>query len=333
MSHTVLVVGTGSIGMRHLSVLAKLDACSPVAVPVRAERLQALRLEGHDAASLEQALARRPLAAVVATDTGRHITDTELLVGHGCHVLVEKPISPTATGLEALARAAQHHDRKVFVGCCLRFHPGLQCFRAELGPIGRLYHVRIECQSYLPEWRPGVDHRRTYAARADEGGVLRDLVHEIDYACWLFGRPQEVHASLTPGDVLQISSESGADLLWHVDGGPSVSVRLDYLTRTSRRRMTAFGENGEITWDAIANTLDMRLVGEQPRTLTVPFDRDMMMRAQARAFLDAITTESGANGNLLASFDDGAFVIALCDAARAAAVSGRRERVRDWRSV
>ncbi len=37
-------------------------------------------------------------------------------------------------------------------------------------------------QSWLPDWRPDRDYRESYSARLDEGGVLRDLVHEIDYA-------------------------------------------------------------------------------------------------------------------------------------------------------
>jgi hypothetical protein len=55
-----------------------------------------------------------------------------------------------------------------------------------------------------------------------------------------------------------------------------------------------------------------------------------MMRAQASAFLDAIATERV--DDALATFDDGGFVIALCDAARSASESGRRERIRDWRT-
>lgn len=232
------------------------------------------------------------IAAVVATDTSRHLADARRMIEAGCHVLIEKPIAPSRAGVAELLGA----DTKIFVGCCLRFHTGLLRFREQVPSIGKPHHVRIECQSYLPDWRPGTDYKRGYAARADEGGVLRDLIHEIDYATWIFGRPREVIATLTPGTSLGIASEEAADLLWRV-GDATVSLRLDYVTRASRRRMTAFGSEGEITWDAMAE----------------PMDRDRMMLAQAQSFLAAIEGKPGD----LATLDDAGFAIALCDAARA----------------
>ncbi len=329
MSRVVLVLGTGSIGMRHLTVLSGLEGIVPVAVPVRPAKVATLRAEGRQAAPLDDALAMSPVAAIVATDTGRHVADTTTLLRHGCHVLTEKPLSPTTDGLAELARLRHERQRSVFVACCLRFHPGLRRFKDELGSIGPVHHVRIECQSHLPDWRPGVDHRTTYAARADEGGVLRDLIHEIDYASWIFGRPASVLATLTPGDSLGIASEAAADLMWQA-GGATIVIRLDYLTRESRRRMTAFGRNGEITWDAIANTVSVKMHSEGARVYDVVFDRNSMMRAQAQTFLAAAA--DAAADDALATFDDGAFAVAVCDAARTSASSRRSEPVADWRT-
>ena len=50
--------------------------------------------------------------------------------------------------------------------------------------------AHVSCQSWLPDWRPGRDYRESYSARADEGGALRDLVPELDYATALLGRPE-----------------------------------------------------------------------------------------------------------------------------------------------
>ncbi|WP_394848573.1 Gfo/Idh/MocA family oxidoreductase [Pendulispora brunnea] len=329
MSLVVLVLGTGSIGMRHLQVLSEIEGIRAVAVPARAERVDELATQGHAALALEDALALGPTAAIVATDTGRHVKDAALLLRHGCHVLIEKPLAPTAHGIARLAEIAEAEKRTVAVGCYLRFHPALALFKELLGEIGDVHHVSVACQSYLPEWRANVDHRRTYAARAEEGGVLRDLVHEIDYATWLFGRPLEVSAMLTAGDSLGIASDAAADLLWRTAGGATVATRLDYLTRVRRRCIEAFGRKGEIAWDAVANTVTVRTNGAEDRVNHVGCERNTMMREQILALLACARKEPF--DARLTSFDDGAFAIALCDAARASSASGQVQPVRDWR--
>ncbi|WP_394838069.1 Gfo/Idh/MocA family oxidoreductase [Pendulispora rubella] len=330
MSLVVLVVGTGSIGMRHLQVLSEIEGIQPVAVPARAERVDELSAQGYRALSLEDALALQPTAAIVATDTGRHVHDAARLLRHGCHVLIEKPLAPTATGVARLAEVAAANERTIAVGCYLRFHPGLRRFKELLGEIGAVHHVSVACQSYLPEWRSNVDHRYTYAARADEGGVLRDLVHEIDYATWLFGRPQRVSAMLTVGDSLGIASDAAADLLWRVPSGATVATRLDYLTRTRRRFIEAFGHEGEIAWDAVENTVTVKSSRGTTQVNHVGCERNSMMREQFLALLACARGET--YDRRLTSFDEGAFAIALCDAARASSASGAMETIRDWRN-
>ena len=173
--------------------------------------------------------------------------------------------------------------------------------------------MAIACQSFLPSWRPGRDYRTSYSADAREGGVLRDLSHEIDYATWLFGSPAgAVFALLGSTNRLEIAAEETADLTWHVAGGAVVRVHLDYVTRHARRTMLAQGADGEIEWDAIANTVRLRGEAEDEVVQIAP-DRNAMMRAQARAFL----AEDDAAKADLCTLAEGLAVVELCEAARA----------------
>jgi predicted dehydrogenase len=190
--------------------------------------------------------------------------------------------------------------------------------------------VRIECQSFLPEWRPGTDYKRGYSARADEGGVLRDLIHEIDYATWLFGTPEAVFAQLNNSGALGIESDEAADIVWRVAGGATVSIRLDYLTRIPRRKIRAFGELGDIEWDYIAKTVSLNLAGQRQRTWTTTQERDDMMREQANAFTHLAAAHQFP---CMATLEEGAIAVAICDTARKSSQSGRVEPVLDWRKA
>lgn len=191
----VAVLGTGSIGMTHLKVLAQIPEVRAVAIPTRPGRVKDLEETGFFAVKdLDEAL-RIPVArCIVATDTGRHVEDGLSAIERGLDVLVEKPISTDARQARRLCLARAKFARQVFVGCVLRFSESLNTFRKLLNRVGKLHSVRIECQSYLPEWRPARPYKNSYSSRAGEGGVLLDLIHEIDYAGWIFGWPKAVQA-------------------------------------------------------------------------------------------------------------------------------------------
>jgi predicted dehydrogenase len=298
-----------------LSVLRDYDGVTPVAIPARLTSLPLLQSQGFEtASSLSEA---GPLdAVIVATDTGRHIDD--LIEGIACgarFVLVEKPLGTTVMDV---ARASQRYDediaQRIFVGYDLRFSPSLHLFRANLHRIGLVHEGNIECRSYLPDWRPGRDYRETYAARLNEGGVLRDLSHELDYACWLFGPASETTlvASLRRSGFLEIAGEDQANLVWNTHSGTRINVCLDYLSRIPVRRMTAYGEKGNLTWDAIGQTVSLDLTGHAPIVEHRPTQSIQLYRSQIEAFLSVL--RGGSSGDL-ATFHEALAILRLCDAA------------------
>lgn len=318
----VIVRGTGSAGRRHLRAFGEHRGVEAVAYPVRPERVAALRAEGIPAiASLKELPGVRALG-IVATDTRRHAADARELLSLG-DVLIEKPLVPHLDDVTSLAQLAASLHRKVWVGYCLRFEPAMRRFCELLPHIGQVDAVRIECQSYLPDWRPD-DHRRSYSARREDGGVLRDLSHELDYAVHIFGRPTEVLALVTNTGRLGIEAEEAADVVWRVPNGATVTLRLDYLSRHARRVMRAVGERGEIEWNGLTQSVALRLAGQPERIDSGPCTRDELFSRQAEAFLRC---SEGGDAGPLATFEEGVFVAAVTDAAYTSAKTRRFEAI------
>lgn len=321
----VAVIGMGNIGARHLHVLRQMRDVYPVAISRRPERAKELATLGYmTAGDLRVAADMGATFCIIATETGRHVQDGLLALENGLDVLIEKPLSVNAGEARKLCVAAEEKGRRVFVGCCLRFSEPLNTFRALVGSMGRLHSLRIECQSYLPEWRPARSYQESYSARAVEGGVLRDLIHEIDYAGWIFGWPKVVQASVRNLGRLGIEADELAELMWETEDGCVVSVSLDYLTRPSRRRMTVMGEWGTLEWDAIENTITVFPVKDAVRVERSQQTRDAIFLEQDRAF---INTAQGICDPRLATGQDGVRALAVCDAARRASLSCREELV------
>ena len=319
----IAVLGTGSIGMRHLEILRQLQGVQPVAVPIRPERCSELANAGYTtASSVEAAIHQGATLCIVSTETGRHVQDSLDALQAGIDVLVEKPMAVDARDAAHLHRRAREMNRLVVVGCVLRFSQSLNTFRELLPTIGQLHDVRIECQSSVLDWRPDQRFRQSYAADARQGGVLRDLIHEIDYAGWLLGWPDTLQAQVSNLGRLGIEADESADLLWRTRDGATVSIHLDYLTRPARRGMRAAGEHGTVAWDGITGVVTRSLHGKSTEMIESTQTRDQMFTAQASAFISASQDRSP---HTLATSEDGVKALAVCDAARLA--SERRGEV------
>ncbi len=319
----VAVLGLGSIGARHVDVLRRIPGIEVIAVPARARDAGL----GLTAGSLEEAADMGATACVIATNTGRHCADAAAAVGHGMDVLVEKPLGINADEARQLCETVSAVRRRMFVGYVLRFSASLSAFRRQLPSLGRIHAVRVECQSFLPDWRPDRPFRDSYSSSATEGGVLRDLSHEIDYAGWLFGWPSAVVACVGNGRHLGIAADETADLLWEGHDGCVVSLRLDYLTRPARRRMLATGEHGSLEWDGVADTVTTSLVDATPQVISAPQTRDERLEAQDQAFVDATDPALSTADARLATAVEAVRSLAICDAARQASVTRHTQQV------
>ena len=257
--------------------------------------------------------------AIIASDTRRHAADVNAALEAGCHVLVEKPMAIDAANARQAWRSAKQFDLNMWVGCSMRFHQGLNIFRGQLPQIGKIHSVRIECQSYLPDWRPQRPYKDSYSARHDEGGVLRDLIHEIDYAGWLFGWANKVFGKVRVTQTLDIAAEDAVDILWETDSGIVISITLDYLSRPERRQMRAFGEFGTLEWDGLAGRVLFERAGEAPREIVTTQTRDDMYLEQDLAFLNA-SQESQVPDDRLATAADGIRALEICEAVRTASL-------------
>lgn len=321
----VAVFGTGTIGVRHLETFRKIEGVSPIAVPVRFQRRQELEGLGYRACSrLEEARGLGASCAVIATDTARHASDVVDAMRLGLDVLVEKPMALNAQEAHRVEEEAVRLGRKIFVGCVLRFSESLNQFHRWLPEIGKVHSVEIECRSYLPDWRNSRPYRDSYSARAGEGGVLLDLIHEVDYAGWIFGWPAALWGRLLNLGRLGIGAEEVAELGWESPEGFPVSIGLDYLTRPPRRSIRVFGDRGTLQWDGRVGEVHLFVEGTAVQATRSAQTRDEMFVEQAQAWCAAI---DGKRDLRLASVEEGVKALAVCDAARLSSQTRQEERV------
>jgi predicted dehydrogenase len=259
----VLIVGTGSIGRRHIRNLQAL-VDQPQFIFMRdSARRDALsdEMDATVVGTFEAAIALRPELAVIATPSIRHLDALLALLPAHIPCYVEKPVVATEEQAKLLERLLGGLSAcpATLVGCNLRHLPSLQRVRGLLqsGAIGQPVRASFQVGQWLPDWRPAQDYRLSYSADPGRGGgVALDLVHEFDAARWLFGEFDQVFAVGGHYSRLEIGSEDSATILLGRTGGPAVAVGLDYVARQPMRRYEIIGDEGTLVWDLVGRRLE-----------------------------------------------------------------------------
>lgn len=212
----VLVLGLGSIGMRHAGNLLSLghEVIGYDTNEAAAEAAEGMGVKIIDPAAMFDDYELK--ACVIATPTISHDADMSFAALAGMHMLVEKPIAerPSIT----LGRALERANKKklvVMVGNMLRFHPNVKTAK-------RLIDRPISATFWVLQKNSRPQYLRD--------GVIRNWgAHEIDLALHLLGPAKLTYAESTP-------QEDKATIKLKHDSGVETIIHMDYLTDPEVRR-------------------------------------------------------------------------------------------------
>jgi len=246
-------------------------------------------------ASTADGLAWSPQAVIVGSISSRHADDIAVCLLKGLPVLAEKPLVISHDQLDLVREAwrASVSSHQVVVGCNLRYLPSLRRVFQELksGRLGRLIRAQLEVGQDLRQWRPNRDLANSYSAQADSGGgVVFDLVHEIDMALWLLGPLTLVAAVGERLSDLPITVDDVHVALLRTQMGTPVSISLDYVSKQLVRRYVFVGDRGTLIWDLVLQ--QSRILDESGAQLldgdAAAFDMTATYAAQMQDWLEAI---------------------------------------------
>lgn len=331
MIQRALLIGSGSIGQRHLGVLRTTLPHALVTLlrrpnPPELDRAIAAEVD-RVVSDIEAALDPRPDFAVIASPAPTHLGFARRLAEAGIPMLIEKPLSTDLEGCAELVAICQARRLPVLIGYTLRYHPAFLALATQIerGAIGRPFSVRAEVGQYLPDWRAGTDYRRSVTAqRALGGGALLELSHEIDLVRALLGIPVSIQAQLARLGELEIDVEDTVELMTHhrLEGGyhAHASIHLDLLQRPARRRLVVSGTEATLDLDFISGSLQRLSEGGSTDISYPPIaDRNTLYAAELDDLLRGMRTGTAVHVGLA----DGIATMRIVDAARRSAAAGQ----------
>ena len=290
----VLIVGLGSIGMRHARNLKTLGVEDMVGVDPTADRRARFSSElGYPAhEELAVALGRGIDIAFICSPNVHHVSQAIECARAECHLFIEKPIGVSRDRLDELLDLVNSKNLYAHVGSNWKFHRSFQVMKQLLdtGAIGRVTAAQVLAGQWLPDWHPWEDYRHGYSARRDLGGGIVFDSHELDYITWLLGPVVSLKGFTTRTGVIEIETEDVACACLRFECGALATVQLDYIQRQTRRRYHISGDQGTIEWDIHDGRVrHYRPGASEARDTATPLgDVNEMYLEQTREVLDAI---------------------------------------------
>jgi predicted dehydrogenase len=329
----ILIVGLGSIGLRHLRIAREIFPESRIAILRHQETKEIPKDANKVFYTLSDAIQFKPQIAIICTPASIHIEISIALVREGVHVLIEKPISNEKKGLEELNNEAVKNNCVLMVGYNLRFLPSLNKFKNLIDNdfIGDFYSVRSEAGQYLPSWRDK-DYRKTVSAKKSlGGGVLLELSHELDYLRWIFGDIEFVQAQLSRQSTLDIDVEDTVHtILTFKKNYKNInligSLSLDFIRHDKVRICHVIGDKGSLRWNGLTGDIDLFELNSTgwKNIYKDKVNLDQSYKEEWLHFIECINKKEYSK----ISFQDGIEVLNIIDSIKKASSSGKRVKVK-----
>ena len=179
MQKKLLIIGYGSIGIRHTRILNQRKNFSPYIYSKNTKH------SFTKIPRLQEIINIDPYYIIISSSTYNHLKDIRYIDNFfkNKKCLIEKPLFSIFN---------KHYPNFVnndyYVGFLLRFHPFYKILKDIFSKEKSLiYHLEFKSSSYLPNWRKNIQYQNSSSASKLSGGVIHDYSHEIDFITSIFG--------------------------------------------------------------------------------------------------------------------------------------------------
>jgi predicted dehydrogenase len=279
MTETILkasVVGTGHLGRHHTRILSQMPAIDFIgAFDADPGQLAAVTAEYRVPALPSAEAAGEADLVVVATPTVNHRATAGMLLEHGCHVMVEKPITATLEEAAELIALASAHGLVLAVGHVEYHNPAVQA------ALGLAKGVRyLETQRLSP-----------FTARSIDVDVILDLmIHDLQITLAVAGEaPSEIRAVGVP----VLTDKVDQCVAWvEFPGGLVANLTASRVSSERIRKLRLFGGEAYFSVDYAEQSVhSASLIRTENGTEIAPriieVVKDEPLKAELRAFVAA----------------------------------------------
>lgn len=298
-----LIIGLGSIGRKHANAIRSIDDKIEL-YALRSSQNDESESYTRDIYSYDEVDKVGFDFVIVSNPSSLHLETIEQVIKLEIPIFLEKPAITQKDKIAELEQKLSQYKSPTYVGCNLRFFEGLS-FVKEYIKEKKINEVNIYAGSFLPEWRPDTDYKTSYSAQASfGGGVHLDLIHEIDYAYWFWGTPEEVKSLKRSRSTIDVESIDYANynLMYPKF---AVNIILNYYRRDYKRTAEFVLDNETVELNFATNSVykpDGQIYFSSDQTILDTY------KDQMSYFLNLVQTGGDSFNTIL----DGLEVLKIC---------------------
>lgn len=290
--YNIAFVGLGSIGKRHLK-----NVCSYIDNQGKTYTIDAYRnnLSNRLDKDIEKLISKQYHiddikinnkkydVVFITNPTSKHVETLRKFIDSSNNFFIEKPVTNDEKIDKKLLEKIKH--KKCYVACPLKYNNVVKYIKEKIN-ISEVYSIRAISSSYLPNWRKGIDYRKTYSAQKKlGGGVNIDLIHEWDYINWIFGKPNKVYSIIDKVSDLEIDSNDIAVYIAKINN-TIIELHLDYFGRYESRKITLYTKKDVIECDLLNGRIEYK---KSKKLLLFDNTRNNYQMEEIKYFFDLIS--------------------------------------------
>lgn len=295
----VLIIGAGGIGRRHLQGYAQTGRANLAIVEPdttrRAEASKICKIE-HAYTDIDEVALDSYDLAVICAPAHVHVALMEKCAEANLAFMVEKPLSVTMAGVDAVVALVAKKKLVAHVGYVRRVSTEIQELRAQIlaEKIGDLKLVYMNGSQDFPKYRP--DFQRTYYAKPEMGGgaILDAASHLLDLLIWLMGKPSEVSCMYDRLVLEGTDTEDTCLINIRFQSGAMANITINQFQKPNTSRLEFIGTKGNLLLEHSRLSFSGNDEAQWPETKEymegmVPMEAHQARFAmQAEAMLDAL---------------------------------------------
>lgn len=212
-----IIIGGGSIGKRHSQNLKDLNVLTRIVDIDEINNIDNILQEGFD-------------IGLICSPNINHIEHCLKLAQNNIPIFCEKPFYSNLEGVEDLLSVINEKNLITMVGCNLRFLDEIKSINS------KSKYINVYFGYDLKKWRPHQNHLESYSANKHlGGGVLLDVIHELDYLYYKFGNIKNISYIKNKLTDITIDTEDLAIGRIEFENGTLADFTLNYLSEEYQR--------------------------------------------------------------------------------------------------
>ena len=289
----VLVIGSGSIGQRHIKNL-KLLGIKDIQVFDNDKKLLKLvekkfKIKAQNELNFDQID-----CTLICTPPNSHIKLAKLALEKNSNIFIEKPLSDSLKNIDVISKIAKKKSLKIFVGYVFRFDKGLIKINKILKKNGIGDIVSFDAYEgwHLSNWRPWQKFEKSYtSSKKMGGGIILDGSHELNYLQWMGGQFDYVCSFYRKIPKMNVETEGISEILTQFSSKVIGRIHLDFINPNYNRHFEILGNNGSINWSYENLSFDIQKINGKKKSIKYENDPNKMYIDEMKHVINCINNK------------------------------------------